>query len=76
MVQRLWLADSVGTETITASKNTNTDQQALKFLEEYMRHTGKRYEVGLTWKEKVELQNNPSSSKSSIEVVTFAFVQR
>ena len=51
MVQRIWLPDSVGTESTTASKNTITDQQALKFLEENMRHTGERYEVGLTSKE-------------------------
>ena len=67
MAQRLWLADSGGTESTTPSKNTITDQQALKFLEENMRHTGERYEVGLTWKEKVELQNNYPVAKAQLK---------
>ena len=35
-----------------------------------MRHIGERYEVGLTWKENVELQNNypvPKAQLKSLE---------
>ena len=67
MVQRLGLADSVGTESNTSRKSTIADQQALKFLGDNMRHAGERYEVGLTRKENVQLRNNYPVAKTQLE---------
>ena len=69
MELRLWLADSVGTEStrINYLQNTIADQQALKFLEENMRHTGEQYEVGLLWRDNVELENNYAVAKAQFK---------
>ena len=40
MIQRVWLAESVDTESTTPCKNTTANKPALKFLEENMRQTG------------------------------------
>ena len=39
----------------------------MKLLEENMRHTGERYEFGLTWKENVELQDNYPVAKAQLK---------
>ena len=68
MVQSFLVADSVGYESTTPCKSTLADQQALTFIGENVRHTGQRYEVGLTWKENVEWQINYQLAKAQFKL--------
>ena len=43
------------------------DTRALKILNDIVRHKDERYEIGLLWKEKVNLENNYPVAKPQIQ---------
>ena len=66
-VTSFWKIDTSGTENedeISLSKN---DQRAAEILNNTVRHTGERYEIGLLWREKVTLENNYPVEKAQVQ---------
>ena len=58
MLQLFWTCE--GTSTTKASPNTKNqeDKKALQIFEDTVKHNGKRYEIGLPWKQNIQLSNS------------------
>ena len=66
-ITSFWKIDSSGTENENETPLSKDDTRALKILNDTVRHTGERYEIGLLWKEKVSLENNYPVAKAQIQ---------
>ena len=72
-VTSFWKIDTSGTENedqISLSKN---DQRAVEILNNRVRHTGERYEIGLLWREKITLENNYPVAKTQVKSIDKKF---
>ena len=63
-ITSFWKIDSSGSENENETPLSKDDTRALKRLNDTVRHTGERYEIGLLWKEKVSLENNYPVAKA------------
>ena len=66
-ITSFWKIDSSGSENENETPLSKDDTRALKILNDTVRHTGERYEIGLLWKEKVNLENNYPVAKAQIQ---------
>ena len=57
-VTSFWKIDTSGTEIEDEIPLSKNDQRAVEILNNTVRHTGERYEIGLLWREKIILENN------------------
>ena len=66
MLQLFWTCE--GTKTTKASPNTvnQEDKKALKIFEDTVKHNGERYEIGLPWKQNIQLSNNYFLAKAQL----------
>ena len=66
MLQLFWTCK--GTRTTKASPNTvnQEDKKALQIFEDTVKHNGERYEIGLPWKQNIQLPNNYFLAKTQL----------
>ena len=66
MLHLFWTCE--GTSTTKASPNTinQEDKKALQILEDAVKHSGERYEIGLPWKQNIQLPNNYFLAKAQL----------
>ena len=66
MLQLFWTCE--GTRTTKASPNTvnQEDKKALQIFEDTVKHNGERYEIGLPWKQNIQLPDNYFLAKAQL----------
>ena len=57
-VTSFWKIDTSGKQNEDEVSLSKNDQRAVEILNNTVRHTGERYEIGLLWREKVTPENN------------------
>ena len=65
-VTSFWKIDNAGTEPEEPKNFSKDSESALDFFEKTIRHNGTRYEIGLLWKNNVQLQNNYPVAKAQL----------
>ena len=58
LVQQFWKIEETGQKTKEKEFYTENNLAAIRILENTIHHTGERYEIGLPWKNEIQLQNN------------------
>ena len=66
-VTSFWKIDTCGTENEDEVSLSENDQRAVEILNNTVRHTGERYDIGLLWREKVSLENNYPVAKAQVQ---------
>ena len=61
-----WKIDNAGTEPEEPKNFSKDSELALENFEKTIRHNGTRYEIGLLWKNNVQLQNNYPVAKAQL----------
>ena len=65
-ITSFWNIDNAGTEPEVLKKFSKDSELALDIFEKTIRHNGTRNEIGLLWKNNVQLQNNYPVAKAQL----------
>ncbi|XP_075265931.1 uncharacterized protein LOC142358417 [Convolutriloba macropyga] len=58
LLQFFWTCEGMNSSKTTPNTMNQENKKALQIFEDTVKHNGERFEIGLPWKDKVELPNN------------------